>query len=241
MTSASCLYEGTVWHRRTDPPRDFQHRIALAYLDLDELPDLLGGRLASPSPGLVRFRRSDYHGDPAQPLSVAVRDTVENRTGVRPAGGIRLLTHLRNFGHCFNPVSFYYCLDDTNQRLEAVMAEVTNTPWGERHAYVIAEGHGTFGKALHVSPFMGMEHTYACDAPLPGEVASVRIQSHREERSVFEAGLELRRRELTPASLRAVTRRYPAATVRVLVLIYLHALGLRLAGASVFPHPQGSA
>jgi DUF1365 family protein len=238
VSQVSCLYEGVVRHQRAEPPRGFQNRIALAYLDLEELPILLNGRLVSPGPGVVRFRRRDYHGDPATPLDRAVRDTVQERTGRRPAGSIRLLTHLRNFGHCFNPVSFYYCLDETQQRLDAVMAEVTNTPWGERHAYVIPEGHGDFDKALHVSPFMDMEQAYACQAPLPGQEASVRIRSLRDGRPVFEAGLDLRRRELTRQSLRAVTRRYPAATIRVLALIYAHAVGLRLAGAPVFAHPE---
>jgi DUF1365 family protein len=241
VSQVSCLYEGVVRHQRAEPARGFENRIALAYLELEELPEVLDGRLVSAAPGLVRFRRSDYHGDPATPLDQAVRDTVQTRTGQRPGGSIRLLTHLRNFGHCFNPVSFYYCLDDTNQRLEAVMAEVTNTPWGERHAYVIPEGCGWFGKALHVSPFMGMDHTYSCQAPLPDQRASVRIRSHRSGLPVFEAGIDLRRRELTPESLRAVTRRYPAATIRVLALIYLHALGLRLAGASLFAHPERAA
>jgi DUF1365 family protein len=237
VSQVSCLFEGTVRHRRTQPARQFQHRLALAYLDLSELPDLLDGRLVSPAPGLVRFRRGDYHGDPAMPLDTAVRDTVQARTGQRPQGSIRLLTQLRNFGHCFNPVSFYYCLDDKDQHLEAVMAEVTNTPWGERHSYVVPEGRGRFGKALHVSPFMGMEHTYSCVAPLPDERASVSIQSQREGSSVFEASLDLRRLELSPSSLRSFTRRYPLATIRVLGLIYLHAVGLRLAGAPVFAHP----
>ena len=52
-------------------------------------------------------------------------------------GPIRLLTHLRYFGHCFNPVSFYYCFNDSDEKVEAIMAEVTNTPWKERYAYVI--------------------------------------------------------------------------------------------------------
>ncbi|HET9720426.1 MAG TPA: DUF1365 domain-containing protein [Solirubrobacteraceae bacterium] len=241
MKPASCLYEGVVRHRRTTPSRGFEYRLALAYLDLAELPQLLEGRLLSPSPGLVRFRRSDYHGDPSRPLDRAVRDTVEARTGSRPAGSIRLLTQLRSLGHCFNPVSFYYCLDEHDENLEAVMAEVTNTPWGERHAYVIPGGRGSFGKALHVSPFMGMDHTYTCEAPLPGLGASVRIQSRRDGQPVFEAGLDLRRLELSPRSLRAMTLRYPLSTLRVLLLIYLQAAGLRLAGAPVFAHPERSA
>ena len=98
--SASCIYEGTIRHRRFEPRREFSHRLALAYLDLDELPALLDGRLVARHPGLVRFRRRDYLGDPAVPLPRAVRDVVEDQTGARPEGPIRLLTQLRSFGHC---------------------------------------------------------------------------------------------------------------------------------------------
>ena len=241
MSQVSCLYEGFVSHRRREPEREFHHGLALAYIDLDELPGLLGGRLVAARPGLVRFRRSDYLGDSGRPLKEAVRDVVERETGERPGGAIRLLTHLRSFGHCFNPVSFYYCFEASGERLQAVVAEVTNTPWGERHTYVIPGQQGQFGKAMHVSPFMDMDQTYTCSASLPGSGLSVRIESRRDGAPVFEARLGLRRRELSPRSLRLHTWRYPAATLRVLVLIYMHAVGLRLAGVRVFPHPEPSA
>ena len=107
---ASAIYEGTIRHRRfAVRPHEFSHRVALAYLDLEELDGLLGGRLVADRPGLIRFRRSDYLGDPSVGLADAVRMQVERRTGWLPTGPIRLLTQLRTFGHCFNPVSFYYC------------------------------------------------------------------------------------------------------------------------------------
>ena len=91
-----------------------------------------------------------------------------------------MLTQLRSFGHCFNPVSFYYCLDGAGEQVEAVVAEVTNTPWGERHAYVLPGGWGSFDKALHVSPFMGMDHRYTARACAPGERLAVHIESRRD-------------------------------------------------------------
>jgi uncharacterized protein len=243
--SASCIYEGVIRHRRLEPRREFSHRLALAYLDLDELPRLLDGRLASPRPGLVRFRRRDYLEDPAVPLDRAVREFVSERTGERPAGPIRMLTHLRSFGHCFNPVSFYYCFDRAGEGVQALVAEVTNTPWGERHAYVLRAGHANggvlkaqFEKAMHVSPFMGMDHRYDVRASTPGRTLSVHIGSSRAGTTVFDATLSLRRRELTRASMARTTARYPFATVRVLALIYAHALGLMLAKTPVHPHPK---
>ncbi len=247
MTVASCTYWGTVRHRRFEPPREFRHRLALAYVDLDELPGLLGGRLVTRAPGVLRFRRRDYLGDPNVPLQQAVRDTVELQTGVRPAGPIRLLTQLRSWGHCFNPVSFYYCLDSAAGSLETVVAEVTNTPWGQRHAYVVSAGasevrvaSGEFDKALHVSPFMGMDQSYVCRATLPGETLSVHIESRQAGGAVFDATLALHRRELTRVSLARMAARYPLASVRVLALIYAHGLRLRLAGVEVHRHPGAS-
>ncbi len=113
--TVSCLYEGTIRHRRRAPENEFRHRITLAYIDLDELPQLLGGRLLRPGPGLLRFRRADYLGEAATPLRDAVRERVQALAGERPAGPVRLLTQLRSYGVCFNPVSFYYCFDPTGR------------------------------------------------------------------------------------------------------------------------------
>ena len=248
--TASCIYEGTVRHRRVEPEREFQHRLAFVYIDLDELPTLLDGRLVRSGPGAMRFRRRDYHGDPQRPLADAVRGTVERATGHRPDGPIRVLTHPRSFGHCFNPVSFYYCFEDADAACDgsppqAVLAEVTNTPWGERHPYVLSDAQrdrrilaGRFGKQLHVSPFMGMDHVYDVRASTPADTLSVHIESERGGSRAFDATLSLKRRELTVDSTRRMLATYPLATLRVLALIYAHAIRLRAAGVAVHPHPK---
>lgn len=240
----SALYVGTIRHRRREPDDAFEHRIALAYLDLDELPQLLGGRLVASGPGLVRFRRADYLGDPARPLHESVRDRVQELTGDRPGGPVRILTQLRSFGLCFNPVSFYYCLDPSGQQLQHVLAEVTNTPWGERHSYVLSDRdpgsslvRGQFAKQLHVSPFFGMDHTYHARASTPAQTLSVHIANERQGRVVFDATLSMSRRPLTRRTLAQVTARFPAATARVVALIYGHALALKLKGARYYPNP----
>jgi uncharacterized protein len=244
--TASALYYGSVRHRRFDVrAHEFRYRLALAYIDLDELPTLLSGRLLASGPGLARFRRRHYLGDEHVPLGDAVRDVVGEQTGVRPSGPIRVLCNLSSFGHCFNPVSFYYCMDEAAESVEAVLAEVTNTPWGERHAYVLARGSepasglaGNSAKALHVSPFMGMDQRYEWRVGIPGETLSVHIASSREGVRAFDATLSLRRRELTRATLARLSARYPASALRMLALIYLQALRLRSMGVPVHPHPK---
>jgi DUF1365 family protein len=263
--SASCLYLGAIRHRRfgttlggppsattsaadgTPSEQTFRHGIALALIDLDELPGLLGGRLVRRRPGLVRFRRRDYFGDRATPLREAIADEVERQTGRRPTGPIRLLTHLRSLGHCFNPVSFALCLDPAGEHVEHVLAEVTNTPWGERRAYVISRTGpdapavtGTSEKALHVSPFQDMDQRYSWEVSDPGAGLRIHIENHASAGKAFDATLSLRRQELTRGNLARVTARYPAATLRVLALIYAHAVGLKLRGAQVHPHPTAA-
>jgi uncharacterized protein len=253
---ASCLYEGSVRHRRMGTPSDeFHYPLFMAFVDLDELPELFDGRLlwSARRPALAWFRRSDYLGDPDTPLREAVGELVLERTGVALDGPIRLLTHLRYFGHCFNPVSFYYCYDRAGEHVRAVVADVTNTPWGERHAYVLPVGEaadhgstlvlqGKFAKALHVSPLMGMKHTYDWRLSEPSERLSVHIESlGGDGKRVFDATLSLCRSELTPSALRHALARYPALTMRLTARIYMHALRLRLRGATYHPHPERSA
>jgi DUF1365 family protein len=144
---------------------------------------------------------------------------------------------VRSFGHCFNPVSFYYCFDRAGARVEAVVAEVTNTPWGERHAYVIPGGSAELPKALHVSPFMAMDHRYVVSAPAPGERLAIHIESRWRDRPVFDATLALGRRELTRGAAARLALRYPFANLRVLALIYGHGVGLKLDGAPIHRHP----
>ncbi len=242
----SCLYEGAIRHRRYEgAAREFRHRLALAYIDLDELPRLAGGRLVRRGPGLLRFRRRDYLGDPTVPLREAVAEEVQRQGGEFPRGPIRVLTGLRSFGHCFNPVSFYLCFDAGGTRLEHVLAEVTNTPWGERHAYLItattpgtAPVTGQSTKRLHVSPFMGMAQSYTWRVGAPGRRLEIHIENRGAEHLLFDATLALRRRELTRSSLAGITIRYPFATLRVLALIYGHAIALGLRGVPIHPHPR---
>jgi uncharacterized protein len=262
--SESAIYEGWVRHRRFEPvEHTFRYRFFLAYLDLAELPGVLdpyplySARRRAPA----RFRRSDYLGDPARPLDQCVRDVVADSGAPRPTGPIRLLTGLRYLGHCFNPVSFYYCFDPTGRRVEFVVAEVENIPWGERHAYVLERGdrEGTvlvddLRKKHHVSPLMGMDQTYSFRASEPGERLQVHIESRPRESGAaaasetgatagrrapktFDATLSLQRRELSRPLMLGLLARYPAASLQVVAKIYAQAARLKLKGARYYPHP----
>ena len=100
---------------------------------------------------------------------------------------------------------------------------------------------GTFAKELHVSPFMGMDHVYEARATDPADTLSVHIASRRGGETAFDATLALQRRELTRSAVARLGVRFPFATARTLALIYGHAIGLKLAGARVHPHPANGA
>jgi uncharacterized protein len=250
--TASAIYEGVIRHRRRGPhAHAFRYRIAQLYLDLDELDRIFEGRWlwSVNRRNLAEFRRNDYLGPTAKSLGDAVRDCVERKTGRRPAGPIRLLTHLRYAGYVFNPVSFYYCYAADGATLECVIAEITNTPWRERHAYVLpvseaqkAGGllHWSFAKMFHVSPFIPMERRYAWRFSEPGPHLRVHMEVLRGERQEFDATLVLERSALDASALRRVLWRYPLMTVQVITAIHWQALRLWGKRNPIHPHPTNA-
>jgi DUF1365 family protein len=246
----SSLYEGTLRHRRfAAPQRDFEVSLFMAYLDLGELDSVFDGRLlwSTRAPNLAWFRRADHFGDPSVPLDESIRSLVEARTGQRPEGPIRLLTHLRYLGHCFNPVSFYYCFAKDGRTLETIVAEVANTPWNERHMYVLPEAANRasgdddkryeFPKAFHVSPFLAMDMDYGWRFGRPDDRLWVHMENRQKGSRVFEATLSLERRPLTGLELARTLVFRPAMTMKVVASIYSEALLLWLRRATFHPHP----
>ncbi len=240
---ASAMYEGVVRHRRLAPePREFTYRLYMAYVDLDELPvpfrehPAWSARLAP-----YRFRRRDYLGAPCCDLRDAVTHAVIALGGAAPAGPIRLLTQLSSFGWCFNPISVYYCFDPAGSALQQVLVQVTNTPWGERHEYLVpAGGAGASGqadKALHVSPFLDMDLTHDFELSVPGPDLSVSVADRRGEALIFEAELALERVEADAVNLARLARRYPAMPLQVSASIYGQAVKLWLSGTGYRRHP----
>ncbi|MDR7069260.1 DUF1365 family protein [Pseudoxanthomonas japonensis] len=247
---ASAVYEGWVRHRRHAPrPHAFRYRMAQLYLDLDELEQVFARRWlwSIGRRNLAEFRRSDYLAPHDQPLAETVRDRVARRLGRRPEGPVRLLTHLRYGGLVFNPVSFYYCFQPDGTTLDAVLAEITNTPWRERHSYVLPVQEGAprgdgwewgFDKAFHVSPFLPMDCNYRWRFNSPDDALRVHMQVAREGQCAFDATLTLQRRPLNGASLARVLWRYPLMTAQVVGGIHWQALRLWLKRTPVHDHPS---
>lgn len=245
----SCLYQGQVWHRRNKPVTNkFSYGVYMAYLDLDELEEVFRGRWlwSTRRWAPFRFRREDHLGGRGAPLADCVRTLVAERTGCTCRGPIRLLTNLRHFGYVFNPVSFHFCFDPAGENLEAVVADVRNTPWNERYRYALdlrrEKPAGNLlqaeqPKEFHVSPFMGMDTTYRFRFSIPGEKLIVHIDCERQGASFFRAGLNLRRLPINGRTLARIAVCHPLMPFKVIFAIHWQALRLWRKGAPYVPHP----
>jgi uncharacterized protein len=234
----SALYTGRLRHRRYAPrAHQFSYRLFMMYVDLAELDEIFRGRWlwSARRPALAWLRRADYIGDSRLSIDTVVRDRVAAQSGMRPTGPIRMLTHLRHFGIGFNPVTFYYCFDAADTRVESIVAEITNTPWKERHAYVLTDPVAEtrtrvlryrFAKEFHVSPFMPMEMQYDWRFGTPGKCLTVNMQNHQQGERLFDATLDLSRREIGAAALARALLAFPCMTATVLTGIYTQALRL---------------
>ena len=229
----SAIYEGDVFHARHHPKKHaFRYRVFMMYLSLSELPEFLN---LSPWWSIkrwrpARFKREDFHGDASLPLDEAVKNTVEQQLGFRPDGDVRMLANLCYFGYTMNPLVTYYCFD-RHEQLVAVLAEVNNTPWGEKHAYALRAGDQPlleqhFAKAFTVSPFNGLNMDYCWQSNTPEKNLFIDIQVACENKNIVSAHLNLQRQPLTAPAINKILIKYPLHTVKVISAIYWQALKL---------------
>lgn len=246
----SCIYEGLVTHRRRTPiSHRFRYRLFMVYLDLDELPALVGNAkiLRGRQHSVCTFLRSDHLFDSKRALAEELRAVIHKQTKQTSCGPIRLLTQLRYFGYYMSPLNLYYVFDEGDKQIEYVVAEVNNTPWNERHCYVLWNGNRRNGddklsfahpKNFHVSPFMPMDMEYRWRLSEPGSNLKVHLANHRQSKPVFHASMTLRRRELSRRELRRMTIRYPVMTARIAASIYYQALKLWWKSCPFYTHPK---
>jgi DUF1365 family protein len=255
----SALYVGRVRHQRFTPaPHVFEYPLVMVYLDLGELDRVFAGRWLWSTRRFAPawFRRADHPGDPERPLDEFVREWIASRGAQRPEGPIGLLTNLRMWGYQFSPLSLYFCHEDEQAFASRIVAEVSNTPWRERHLYLLDETNRlkpeirsgkdpavrrfVLAKEFHVSPFLPMDTEYRWSVTAPGRALTVRIESRRGQQTVFDATLRMRRREINGRTLAAALLRHPFMTAEIIGGIYWQALRLWLKGAPFHGHPRNT-
>ena len=252
MTAAtlqhSCLYRGWVRHERCTTPRNgFVYPTFMTFLSLNEL-DVLEQRIRGFStrrPAPIWLRRTDHVGDPGQSIRSVVDNALEAHGLPAPAADIRLLTNLRYWGHCFNPISVYYCYREPLGQPYAAVLEVTNTPWGQRHIYVVPmrddESRYQFQKDFHVSPFLPADMQYHSYLIAPGERLQLAINNMQGGECSHRASLVLNRERLTATRLWRRALAELSITARNLGRIYWQAAKLVTKGARYYRHPGAAA
>jgi len=234
MNSAICI--GTIAHKRHIPKRHrFSYPIFMWYLDLDELDRIpnLGRWFSVDKWALSRFHRPDYLGDPKKPLAATIRQRMAELTGIAATGKIYGLMNTRTLGLYFSPVNFYYAFN-TEGELSHFLAEVSNTPWNERHQYAhyVADNQltPTHAKAFHVSPFNPINQTYSWSIGVPGDTIGVHLSIEDHRGHIFEAHLNLTRHPLTLKSVKKELTKKPVMTAFILAGIYWQAFKLFIKG-----------
>ena len=241
----SAIYQGYLRHRRFTPHvHKFSYRVFMMYLDLDELDQVLekspfwSRRAWRPA----RFERADFHGDPALSLKQAIRARIHDETGHWHDGPVRMLANLRYFGFIINPITCYYCFD-SQEKLQYIVVEVTNTPWNERQSYVLdcdpkkrlQRIH--FQKLMHVSPFNPMNMKYRWCSNSPSSMLSLNLETERDDEIHVDATMALKRREINAASLAGILLQHPWMTAKVAAAIYWEALKLWIKRNPFYDHP----
>ncbi|MDZ7668336.1 MAG: DUF1365 domain-containing protein [Gammaproteobacteria bacterium] len=239
--------EGWVLHRRAPPaPHTFRYPVWMVCVDVDHLDDrasrwLSTRRRLAP----LSLRTADFPRT-VPGAAAGIRHAVNQQllaAGSACADQVFLLTQPRSWGWLFNPVSFYFCYRGGN--LTSVVAEVTNTPWNEVHAYVLDAAAAQGGdmefqipKRFHVSPFMPMDLDYHWRIRADEGAIEVAMRLLREGQEIFFAGLYLQPQPLTARSLRRGALAYPLQNAWTLARIYWQAWRVWRKGAAFHAHPN---
>ena len=240
------VYQGTIAHTRfSSKSHKFTYKTNMLYLDLDELQGAFLGKLfwGYNKANLASFYRSDFYGDKRKTIKKSIQSLLVNKINLHHKGKVFLLTTIRYFGFAFNPVSFYYCFDESSN-IQAIVSHITNTPWNEKHAYVhdcrnkpSMSKKFEFDKDFHVSPFMPMNINYSWIFSPPKDFLFVSMNSYDNDKLVFNATLKMTKRAWGNFTLNKILFLSLPMSIKSTLLIYFNALILFIKRAKFYPHP----
>ena len=238
----SAIYRGQVNHRRFFPK---QHKFAYSYcmwlLDVDEI-------------NLVSSEYRLVGQDKFKPIRLCLSDHIEQvtdpdefkrriRLKVKELGGqwqgqkLLMMTQARVLGLYFSPVNFHFCYE--GETCQYMLAEVSNTPWGEKHWYLVDLENAETEKDFHVSPFMPIEQRYIWRVKLPADKFLAHIENWQEQK-VFDATLSLQKVELSSTNILRVLLRFPVMAISTVAAIYWQAMKMFTKGFKFYSYQKRS-
>lgn len=241
----SGIYIGQVRHRRFTPKsHEFNYKLYMLALDLDELDDV-----AKVSPWLGTSKFSPIKINPADYLKQERGESLKQRVCnkakelglAQEVDRVLMVAQVRCFGLYFSPINLFYCYHDGE--CVSLLAEVSNTPWNQRHYYLIpmANGRAQNQKDFHVSPFMQLDMMYHWRLKAPNKRLMLHIENHQQNESaekVFDATLSLQKQPLTASNVLHLLRQFPMMTATVVIGIYWQALKLFIKRVPFVAHPN---
>lgn len=228
---------GPVYHTRFVPGyHHFKYQLCMYWLDLQKLDSLDHSAVSASRWSLIQFKRSDYLSEPHRPLREVALETFSKLAGTQLQGDVFALCQLRLFGLYFSPVNFYF-LRTADGNYSHMLAEVSNTPWNERHTYLVdLNNPQNTAKAFHVSPFNPVDMDYQWRVSLSDTQLNIKITCYKKDKH-FEAGIQLAPRPLNSLSFYNVVKTTSGMTFKTLAGIYWQALKLFCKRMPFYSHP----
>jgi hypothetical protein len=258
----SKIYVGNISHRRFSPKKhSFSYSIYMLALDVNEMEQqrhaswLFGYSWFHP----LKFVEKDYLKSEPGTLNQRIRNKVTQLAGDNiDISRLVMLVQVRCFGIYFSPANFYFCYDK-NENCTHMLAEVSNTPWNERHYYLVAlasKAEKVSEKSFQVSPFMDLNMAYFWQVKPPCENSDkliINIENKRKNLQnvdsdesnklgdkLFDATLFLHKEEFTTKRLLAVWCQLPVMTIKIVASIYWQALKLFIKGIPFIGYQKSS-
>ena len=240
------IYQGVIIHQRSSPKKhSFTYKTNMLYLDLDKIKEAFSDNFfwSYNKPNFASFYRSDFYGDKNKTIKKSIQTLLLKKINLNHKGKIFLLTTIRFFGYSFNPVSFYYCFDET-KKIQAIVTHITNTPWKEKYAYVHDCRNNSsmskifkFEKNFHISPFMPMDINYNWVFTSPKDFLYVSMDNLLKNKLIFNATLKMTKRAWSAYALNKILFLSIPMSIKAIILIYFNALILFIKKVKFYPHP----
>lgn len=247
MELESGIYKGTVSHERVHPTQHkFDYLMYFFWLKLQEVERTQHATryFSVNKKHVYQFKTSDYlqadNPQSAVELEEAVKRKMTTLGAPALAGDIYFMGQIRAFGVFFSPVNFYFHKNDKTHIFDWMLAEVSNTPWNERHYYLVnLNTQENSEKAFHVSPFNPMDMQYKWQVTQPNSTFNLALSCIKEKRH-FTASMAMKKLPLNSKHMRSLLIRMPSTTIRTVMGIYWQALRLFIKRTPIYNHPGTS-